>query len=810
MSSTNTWLFTISGMHCASCVSRIESSLAKQPAVAKAQVNLATEQAQVEFTAEPAPQSVIDAIETAGFAVSTYQQQLSIAGMHCAACVTRIEKILHRQAGVIRAQVNLATEQATVTSTQPLGEQIVRAIERAGFSATMLDADNAEQRVSERQQQRADQLRKQWWLALALALPVFLLEMGGHMIPALHHWLHQYFSSAQLWLGQWLLTSLLLIGPGRDIIRLGITGLLRRQPDMNALVALGAGSAYLYSCVATFAPQWLPDANRHVYFESSAVIIALILLGRMLEARAKGKSSQAIERLLGLQANTAQVLRDDKFVELPIAQLRLNDQVLVRPGERIAVDGQIISGESYVDESMISGEPLAVAKRTGDKVTGGTINQMGALTVQVTATGQQTVLAQIIQLVQRAQADKLPIQLLVDKITARFVPVVMLLALISFGCWWFFADLQTGLIHAVAVLIIACPCAMGLATPVSLLVGSGRAAELGILFRKNEALQRLGQCQVVAFDKTGTLTEGKPRLTDILPAAGISAEELLRITAAVEQHAEHPIAHALLKAAQEKNITLNRPENFQAISGEGIQATLDGQTIAIGAAHFLSKKGVEFSSLNAAADALAAEGKTIIYTARDQQLLGVLAVADPLKPTTKAAIATLKQRGLRVAMITGDNALTAQAVGEQLGIADIRANVLPAGKVAAINALKQHGELVFVGDGINDAPALAQAEVGMAVGHGTDIAIESADVVLISGNLQAVAHAIALSQATMRNIKQNLFWAFGYNSLLIPIAAGVLVPFAGISLSPVFAAGAMALSSVFVLGNALRLKRFAP
>lgn len=796
-------------MHCASCVNRIEKVLAKQPSVAKASVNLATEQASVEFTTAPDPQAIINAIEKAGFGVRQYQQQLSLGGMHCASCVTRIEKVLQKQPGVIRAQVNLATEQARVISTEPLNTELIAAIERAGFTAQLIETDNTASSVSERQQQQASRLQRQCAIALLLALPVFIVEMGGHLFPPLHHALHNILSNQQLWLAQWLLTTVLLMWPGRDIIKLGLQGLWRRAPDMNALVALGAGSAYIYSCVATFLPSLLPEANRHVYFESSAVIIALILLGRTLEARAKGKSSQAIERLLGLQPKTALVWQDNTYQELAIEHITTGAQLLVRPGERVPLDGIVIDGESYIDESMITGEPIAVAKRAGDNVTGGTVNQFGALTLQVSATGQETLLAQIVRLVQNAQAEKLPIQLMVDRITAWFVPVVIMLALLTLAIWWWLADLQSGLIHAVSVLIIACPCAMGLATPVSLMVASGRAAELGILFRKNEALQRLADCRVAAFDKTGTLTQGQPALTDLHPSAGTSAEQLLQISASIEQHAEHPLAQALVSAAHERKLTLEPPQQFQAITGQGITATLNEQAVVIGAAHFLRSLNIDINELFDAAQTLAKAGKTPIYTAVNSRAIGVLAVADPLKPTSQAAISALTKAKLAVAMITGDNELTARAVADELGIEQIKANVLPAGKVDVIKTLQQQGPVIFVGDGINDAPALAQADVGVAVGHGTDIAIESADVVLISGNLQALPQAILLSQATMRNIKQNLFWAFGYNTLLIPVAAGVLVPIANISLSPMFAAGAMALSSVFVLGNALRLKRFA-
>lgn len=803
------WQFDIQGMHCASCVARIESLLAKQPEIARASANLATEQVRVEFVSTPAPARVIETLTKAGFSVPLQREQLAISGMHCAACVGRIEKILLKQAGVINAQVNLVTEQALVEGVNLNPEQLIAAITRAGFGAQPISHSTQPSDTQQAKQSlREQQLQRQFFTALLLALPVFVLEMGGHVIPALHHFLLEHVSQQQLWLTQFVLTTLLLLLPGRQILTNGLQGLARGQPDMNALVTLGAGAAYLYSCVSTFWPTLLPAANQHVYFESSAVIITLILLGRRLEARAKGRSSQAIEQLLGLQEKQARRWQDGEYHDVAIESIKLGDQLLVRPGERIPLDAIVLSGESYVDESMISGEATPVAKRANDKVIGGTINQFGALTLQVSAVGQQTTLAQIIQLVQNAQASKLPIQQQVDRITAWFVPAVLLLALLTLGVWWWLADLQSATIHAVAVLIIACPCAMGLATPVSLLVASGRAAQLGVLFRKNEALQRLGECRQIAFDKTGTLTQGKPVVTDVLPAAGVSAEELLTRAASVEQHAEHPLAKAVVAQAQGLQLPLATPANFQAITGQGVQAEFDGKIIRIGNAAFIGSQGADVSALQTQAQTLARAGKTPIYIASGQQLLGAIAIADPIKPTTATALNSLREQGIQLAMITGDNELTAARVAAELGINTTLANVLPQGKVQALQTLQQQGPVVFVGDGINDAPALAQADVGVAVGDGTDIAIESADVVIINGNLQALVQAHGLSQATMRNIKQNLFWAFGYNSVLIPIAAGVLVPIANLSLSPVMAAAAMALSSLFVLGNALRLRRY--
>ena len=559
-------------------------------------------------------------------------------------------------------------------------------------------------------------------------------------------------------------------------------------------------------------PQLLPEGTVHVYYEAAAVIVSLILLGRYFEAKAKGRTSQAIQHLIGMQAKTARIHRDGQIIEVPVAEVSSNTIVEIRPGERIPVDGEVIEGHSYIDESMITGEPVPVAKQIGNQVVGGTINQNGTLNIRATAIGEASVLAQIIRMVEQAQGSKLPIQALVDKVTMWFVPAVMLLAALTFIVWFIFGPepaLTFGLVNAVAVLIIACPCAMGLATPTSIMVGTGRGAEMGVLFRKGEALQLLQDVKVVAVDKTGTLTEGKPTLTDFHVQSGFDADQVFVLLASVEAKSEHPIALAIVQAATEKQVSLLPVTEFDSITGSGIEALVNGQRIQIGADRYMQQIGLDVSAFNAEAARLGQEGKTPIYMAIDQQLAAIVAVADPIKDTTFAAIAALHQLGLKVAMITGDNRHTAQAIAARLQIDHVVAEVLPEGKVDVVRELQQQfGRVAFVGDGINDAPALAQADVGIAIGTGTDVAIEAAEVVLMSGNLQGVPNAIALSKATIRNIRQNLFWAFIYNIALIPIAAGVLYPFAGILLSPIFAAGAMALSSVFVLGNALRLKYF--
>ncbi|MBC7285776.1 copper-translocating P-type ATPase, partial [Hoeflea sp.] len=570
----------------------------------------------------------------------------------------------------------------------------------------------------------------------------------------------------------------------------------------------------LYSLVALFAPALLPERSRAVYFEAAAVIIVLILLGRWLEARAKGRTGAAIQKLLGLQAKTARVLVDGEPEDVAIERIAAGDILLVRPGERIAVDGEVTEGSARVDESMITGEPVPVAKLVGDPVTGGTVNGSGAFQFRATRVGADTTLAQIIRMVEEAQSAKLPIQGLVDRITLLFVPAVMALALLTVIVWLLVGPspaLSYALVAGVSVLIIACPCAMGLATPTSIMVGTGRAAEMGVLFRKGDALQQLSTVDVVALDKTGTVTEGRPELTDLVLADGFERAEVLALVAAVEAQSEHPIAEAILRAAEAETVTRHDARNFTSITGHGVRAEVAGRDVLVGADRLMTREGVDIGALADAERRLAEQGRTALYAAIDGRVAAVIAVADPVKPSSAAAIRALHDLGLKVAMITGDKRETAEAIGRETGIDHVIAGVLPDGKVAALDDLRgpsQH--IAFVGDGINDAPALAHADVGISIGTGTDVAIESADVVLMSGDLRGVVNALEVSRRTMRNISQNLFWAFGYNVALIPVAAGLLYPVSGLLLSPVLAAGAMALSSVFVLTNALRLRRVRP
>ena len=804
----------IEGMTCASCVGRVEAALAKVEGVDTVSVNLATERADIRLAGPVDRMALIQAVEKVGYEVPAGVTELAIEGMTCASCVGRVEKALKAIPSVTEATVNLATERATVRGLAAV-EDLIAAVDKVGYEARLVDTGaQAEDEAAEKKDAERAELKRDLTLAGLLTLPVFVLEMGSHMIPGMHEWVMNTIGMQQNWYIQFVLTLLVLAIPGRRFYEKGFPALVRLGPDMNSLVAVGTMAAFGFSMVATFAPGLLPAGTVNVYYEAAAVIVTLILLGRFLEARAKGRTSEAIQRLVKLQAKEAHVLRDGRMVDIPINDVALGDIVEVRPGERVPVDGEITEGRSFVDESMITGEPIPVEKAAGSTVVGGTVNQKGALTLRATAVGGQTMLAQIIRMVEQAQGSKLPIQAVVDKVTLWFVPAVMLVALLTFLVWLVFGPspaLTFALVNAVAVLIIACPCAMGLATPTSIMVGTGRGAEMGVLFRKGEALQLLKDAKVVAVDKTGTLTEGRPVLTDLEIAEGFSRDPVLAKVAAVESRSEHPIARAIVESATEGGIALPTMTDFDSVTGMGVRATVDGSRVEVGADRYMRSLGLDVGVFAGTAERLGNEGKSPLYAAIDGRLASIIAVADPIKASTPAAIAALHQLGLKVAMITGDNARTAQAIAKQLGIDEVVAEVLPEGKVDAVRRLKaSHGQIAYVGDGINDAPALAEADVGLAIGTGTDVAVESADVVLMSGDLRGVPNAIALSKATLGNIRQNLFWAFGYNTALIPVAAGALYPAYGVLLSPIFAAGAMALSSVFVLGNALRLRGFRP
>ncbi len=814
-SSLNLLSLTVEGMSCASCVGRVERSLLAVPGVTSASVNLVTSRADIVFDGVPNSTLAEQAVVDAGYTVSRETSVLELSGLSCASCVGKVERALMAVPGVQTASVNLATERATVVHfrNHPSKSDLLNAVEKAGYqvrSENTPSGSDENSRQSEAQSQRVELI-----LAALLTLPVFLLEMGGHMVPAFHHWVMAVMGRQTSWTLQFVLTTLVLVGPGRRFFTVGFAALLRGAPDMNSLVALGSGAAYLYSLVATFASTLLPPGTTNVYYEPAALIVTLILLGRYFEERAKGRTGAAIELLVGLRAKTARRKADGAFVEVPLEEVKVGDLVQVRPGESVPVDGAVTEGESFVDESMISGEPNPVRKTQGNSVVGGTMNKTGAFVFRATKVGSDTVLSEIIRMVEEAQGAKLPIQAVVDKITMWFVPAVLGLAALTFAVWMAVGPepaLTYALMASVAVLIIACPCAMGLATPTSIMVGTGRGAALGVLFRRGEALQTLRDVKIVAFDKTGTLTQGRPELTDFVVTDDFEREKVLRIIASVESLSEHPIASAIVTRAKEEALdSLLEVSEFEAHAGHGVSARVEGQTITVGADRFLLSLGHDIGPFKAAANQLAEEGKSPLYASIDGRVAAVLAVSDPIKDSTLDAINSLKALGLKIAMITGDNATTAQGIAGHLGIDDVVAEVMPEGKVDTVKKLRQkYGTLAFVGDGINDAPALAAADVGCAIGTGTDVAIEAADVVLMSGDLRGVATAVELSRATLRNIHQNLFWAFAYNALLIPVAAGALYPLTQTLLTPALAAGAMAFSSVFVVGNALRLKRFSP
>jgi Cu+-exporting ATPase len=731
--------------------------------------------------------------------------------MHCAACVARAEKALQAVPGVQAAVVNLATRQARVTYApdQAGPEQLQQAITAAGyiFEGLVEEAIQPGLRPGEAAELRLWELR--FWLALGLSLPIFL----GSMVHALPHWLG--VSEQAVFIFLFILTTPVLFFCGAPFLVGAYKAARHGATDMNTLISLGTSAAYIYSLVATFSPGLLSSqgVTPAVYYDTTAMIITFILLGRWMEARVRGRASEAIQRLLTLAPPVARVRRGGQEQDIPLNQIRLGDLVIVRPGEKIAVDGVVEEGASSVDESMLTGESLPVAKAIGDEVWGATLNKMGALVFRATRIGGDTFLAQIIRLVQEAQTAKAPIQRLADKVASVFVPIVLALAALTFLIWWGWGPppaFSRAVMSLVAVLIIACPCALGLATPTAVMVGTGRGAELGILIRGGEPLEQAHRLTRVVFDKTGTLTRGKPVVTDIIPYRGQSAEQVLALGSALEKRSEHPLAEALVQRAQELDLTLPELTNFQAQAGLGVRAQVAGQIILVGSSRFLSREHISLEPVQADLERLSRQGRSTILIAADNQLLGLIAVADTIKPGASETVAALQRLGLEVLMLSGDNRQTAQAVARQAGISEVLAEVLPADKAAKIRELQQQGQVVaMVGDGINDAPALAQADIGIALGTGTDVALEAADITLLRDDLTAIPQAIALSRQMMRIIRQNLFWAFFYNLIALPVAAGALYPLWGWQLNPALAAASMAMSSVSVVTNSLRLRRFA-
>ncbi len=797
--------FEIDGLSCAGCVGRAEKAITSVSGVTGAEINLATKSARVALEGADA-RTISSALNAAGYPAVPHRQRLEIAGMTCASCVARVESALEQVPGVTEVTVNLADGVASVRTLDKNTGPLIEAVKAVGYEARPVQTGTtADDTVGTEIQH----LRRSFLLSAVLTLPIFLVEMGGHAVPALHDVIATTIGMQASWMIQFALATLVLAVPGRMFFAKGFPALMRRAPDMNSLVAIGAGAAWAYSSLATFRPQWLPDGTVAVYFEAAAVIVTLILLGRWLEARAKGRTGAAIKRLVGLRPDTARVERDGDVLDLPVDDIQRGDRVHLRAGDRVPVDGVVREGSSFVDESMVTGEPVAVEKTEGTELVAGTVNGNGALVMRATAVGADTMLSRIIEMVEEAQGSRLPVQDLVNRITAWFVPAVMGVALMTIALWLVFGPepaLPFALVSGVSVLIIACPCAMGLATPMSIMVGTGRAADLGVLFRRGDALQSLQSVDVVAFDKTGTLTEGKPRVTDIDCKEGEGA--FLSTVAAVEAASDHPLAGAIVAEAKARGLDLPRASDVQAVPGHGLSGIVNGRSVAIGNARMMKEAGVDAAGLTTRADALADQGRTVVMVAIDGLPAGVLGLADTLKSTAKATVAALHARGVQTALVSGDSEPAARAIAAELGIDHVVAGVLPDGKVDAVRALQEGGrKLAFVGDGINDAPALAAADIGIAMGSGTDVAVESADVVLVSGNPGGVAEAVEISRRTLRNIWQNLGWAFGYNVALIPVAAGLLYIFGGPLLSPQLAAGAMALSSVLVVTNALRLRR---
>jgi len=807
----------ISGMTCATCVRRVEEGLRQTPGVIAATVNFATEKAQVEYdknlTDVNVLQNTVRDLGYEAFIDSSGSGQgkvtISVGGMTCAACVRRVENALKEVEGVMEVGVNLATARATVIhSARWAGlSALARVITDQGYEFLGELTDSLEDPIEKARERELKELSLKVICGALLSVIIFFGSM--------QHWFgFLHFIPRQIMLiAMFVLTAPAVFWVGSRFFVGAYKAAKQKTSDMNTLVAVGAFSAYAYSAAATFFPHFFESAGvaPHVYYDGAAMIITLILLGRLLEARAKGKTSNAIKKLLGLKPKTAHVLQDGVEVEIAVEALQIGDVVLVKPGEKVPVDGLVLTGQSTLDESMLTGESMPVAKENGQKVFAATMNKTGSFTMRATGVGADTMLAHIIRMVEEAQGSKAPIQRLADKVASVFVPIVFAIAFVTFAVWYFFpadAGFSRALINFVSVLVIACPCALGLATPTAIMVGTGLGAQSGILIKGGEALEKIHKLSVVVFDKTGTLTRGEPQVTQVVCAAGIDERQVLAVAAALEKTSEHPLARAILQRAEINQIVPAQAENFLALSGMGAQGLVDGKLCLVGNRLLMSEQDVLIDVLDSAAAKLADEGKTVVYVALEKKVIGFIALADVPKASARQAVESLKRRGLKVAMVTGDNAGTAKSIAVQLGIERVMAEVLPGSKAEEIKKLQAEGEVVaMVGDGINDAPALAAADVGIAIGAGTDVAIEAADITLIRDDLTAVPEAISLSFSTMRVIKQNLFWAFIYNIIGIPIAAGVLYPFFGILLNPEFAAAAMAFSSVSVVSNSLRLKR---
>jgi Cu+-exporting ATPase len=809
----------ITGMTCTTCAATVKKGLAKTPGVKRAEVNFASEKASVEYDPSRVDLSQIkDVISQSGYGTATKKSIFPVSRMTCASCVSRVEQALSSVPGVVSANVNLASEKATVEYIE--GTEIAslqRAVKEAGYELGS-EAETLED-VTTASQREIRNVRNRFILAAVLGLVILVLSLP---------WSPSFAGKLYL---LWALATPVQFWAGLKFYR-GAWGALRhRTADMNTLVAVGTSAAYFYSVVAVLFPALFAASGRgaDVYFDTAAMIIALILLGRFLEARARGQTSAAIKKLVGMQPRTALVVRGGKETEIPVDDVQVGDLILVRPGERVPVDGIIRKGYSAIDESMITGESLPVEKKAGDEVIGATINKTGSFEFEATKVGKDTTLAQIIGLVEEAQGSKAPIQRLADVIASYFVPIVIGIAVITFIIWYFVGPapaLTFALLNFVAVLIIACPCALGLATPTAIMVGTGKGAEHGVLIRSAEALERSHQIKTVLLDKTGTLTRGKPEVTDIIAVSSSSQDEVLQLAASAERGSEHPLGEAIVRAASERKLELSPASDFKAIPGHGVEASVQNKKLLLGNLKLIKDRNLSLNGLEKEAEHLWARGKTVMFLGIDSRLTGIIALADTLKPNAREALAELHKMGIEAIMLTGDNRRTAEAIAQEVGIDRVVAEVLPEHKAEEVKKLQAEGKVVaMVGDGINDAPALAQADVGIAIGTGTDVAMETGDITLISGDLSGIVTAISLSKRTIRTIRQNLFWAFAYNTALIPVAAGVLylafgnagVP-SGLHfvlgdygfLNPILAAAAMAASSITVVLNSLRLRGFKP
>jgi Cu+-exporting ATPase len=812
----------VTGMSCAACAQRVEKALKKLEGVASASVNFATEKATVEYDNEKAPFSKLkETIEKAGYGVEEQVKNKSvtipIGDMTCAACAQRVEKAIKKLDGVTTVSVNFATEKASIEyNPETLKLSTIRqSIEKAGYKALQIEDKAAVDEHKLRKEKEIRTLWKKFLLSATFGIPLLYLAMGS-MIWWLPFPIPSFLKPMQYPLN-YALTQILLTVPvivaGYKFYTVGFKALIQRSPNMDSLIAIGTTAAISYSLYSTYQiTVGNFGAVEGLYFETAGVIITLILLGKYLEAVSKGKTSEAIKKLMGLAPKTAIILQDGKEIEVPIDEVEIGDVILVKPGDKIPVDGVVLEGHTAIDESMLTGESMPVDKKAGDTIFAASINKNGTVTFKATKVGGDTALAQIIKLVEDAQGSKAPIAQMADIVSGYFVPIVCAIAIIAAAAWLISGQsVVFSLTIFIAVLVIACPCALGLATPTAIMVGTGKGAEYGILIKGGEALENTYKINTIVFDKTGTITQGKPQVTDVITNVDISKQRLLQIAASAEKGSEHPLADAIVKQAEQEKIELIKVSSFEAIPGHGIEVQIDGANALIGNIRLMNQRNITVENLENKADQLAAEGKTPMFIAIDNTLAGIIAVADVVKPSSAKAIKALQAMGIEVAMITGDNKKTAQAIAKQVGIDTVLAEVLPQDKSNEVKKLQaQHKKVAMVGDGINDAPALVQADIGIAIGSGTDVAMESADIVLMKSDLMDVPTAIQLSKSTIRNIKQNLFWAFGYNVAGIPIAAGLLHLFGGPLLNPIFAAAAMSLSSVSVLTNALRLKKFKP